>query len=49
MTDIKDPEKTIKTYEKSREWLDLLSKKHNLHAVYKSIDSNIIDCIMQKC
>lgn len=30
MTDIIYPEKTIKTVEKSQEWLELLTKKYNL-------------------
>lgn len=49
MTDIKDPMKTIKTPEKSKEWFDHFMKKFNLHFIYKDIDSDILDCIMIKC
>lgn len=48
MTDIKDPAHTIKTVEKSQEWLVHLTKKYNLHAVYRNLDSNIIDVIIHK-
>lgn len=48
MTDIKDPAHTIKTVEKSQEWVVHLSRKYQLHAVYRNLDNNIIDVIMQK-
>lgn len=49
MTDIIDPNKTIKTVEKSQEWVDLLTKKYNLHTIFRDVDSDVIDIIMQKC
>ena len=49
MTEIKDPEKTIKTVEKSNEWLKLLKKKLCLEKVFFDVDNNVIDCILQKC
>lgn len=49
MTDILNPEKTIKTVEKSQEWVELLTKKWQLERVFKDIDSEVIDVVMQKC
>jgi hypothetical protein len=47
-TDILDPVHSIKTVEKSQEWLQLLIQLFNLHRVYQDIDNTVIDVLMQK-
>jgi len=49
MTAIINPDTTIKTKEKSDEWLKLLTKQYNLERVFREVDSDILDVVIQKC
>jgi len=49
MTEIINPNKTIKTPEDSAKWRETLTKKWNLSSVYQSIDDEIVECITRKC
>ena len=49
MTEIKDPEKTIKKPEKCDEWIRTLTKKCNLERIYKDIEDSILGLVVNKC
>ena len=48
MTEIVDPKTTIKTVEKSQEWVDILTLKLQLHRTWIDIDDSIVDIIIRK-
>lgn len=49
MTEIKDPKTSIKTVEKSDEWLKILTRQYNLDKVFCSVDEDIVELIVKKC
>ena len=48
MTEIINPNKTIKTPEESAKWKETLIKNWNLGSVYQSIDDEVVECISRK-
>jgi hypothetical protein len=49
MTEIVDPEKTIKTKQQCEDWLKLLKKQYNLEQVWQDVDPEIIRIVLNKC
>ena len=48
MTEIVDPKTSIKSAEKSQEWVDILTQKFQLHRTWIDIDDSIVDVIIRK-
>ena len=49
MTEIIDPDHTIKTKQQCDDWLKLLTKQYNLDRVWTNVDSEIIRIVLNKC